>query len=301
MTPVLGAVHMRIAVAMSCLPVSGASRCYLSAVSFAIRIAPALSEFPIRERISARNVGILGAAVTRCRNASAQYLLYEEDDILRRWRMVAGILLALLAVAGLVFWETAGRSRLLMDLVVVAGADIRAGTTVRAEMLSTVLMPKDGVIDGGFPAGREDEIVGRRTAWPVSARQQISTDIFEIEDDYLKAGESFFVIPADWIAMRSSARRRGDTVEITSAGDARVGFGRYRLAFVKNTEEIEVRDMLPSGDLLSEALERRERTDANTMIDHVEIITTKAAYEVIRAFAESAGAPSLILIQREGG
>jgi hypothetical protein len=225
----------------------------------------------------------------------------KEDDILKRWKMFAGILLALLAVAGLVFWETAGRSRLLMDLVVVAGSDIRAGTTVRAEMLATVLIPKDGVIDGGFPAGREDEIVGRRTAWPVSARQQISSDIFEFEDDYLKEGESFFVIPADWIAMRSSALRRGDTVEITSAGDVRVGFGRYRLAFVKNTEEIEVRDTLLSGDVLSEALERRERTDANTMIDHVEIITTKAAYEIIRAFAESAGAPSLILIQREGG
>jgi hypothetical protein len=140
--------------------------------------------------------------------------------------------------------------------------------------------------------------VGKRTAWPISARQQISSDAFASEDDYLKAGESFFVIPAAWIAMRSSALRRGDTVEIASAFGERTDFGRYKLAFVKDAEELEVRDMLSNGDTVFEALERRERTDANAMIDHVEIIAGKAAYEEIRAFAESAGAPSLLLIQR---
>ena len=210
-----------------------------------------------------------------------------------------GVLLALLSVAGLVFWETAGRSRLLMDRVVVASGDIRAGAVVRADMLTTVLIPKDGVIAQGFSAGREGEIVGKRTAWPVSARQQLSADVFAPEDDYLKAGEAFFVIPAAWIAMRSSALRRGDTVEIASAFGEAGGFGRYRLAFVKDAEELEVRDMSPGGELLSNAPAKRERTDASAMIDHVEIIATKTAYEAIRAFAESAGVPSLLLIQRE--
>jgi hypothetical protein len=213
--------------------------------------------------------------------------------------LFAGIALALLAALGLVFWETAGRTELLMDRVVVASADIRAGTLLRADMLTTVPIPKDGVIATGFSAGREDEIVGMKTAWPIAARQQISSDMFAREDDYLKAGESFFVIPIEWIAMRSSALRRGDTVEIAPASSERAGFGRYKLAFVKDREELEVRDMLPSGELLSETLERRDRTDANAVIDHVEIIATKTAYAAIRAFAESAGAPSLLLIQRE--
>jgi hypothetical protein len=211
-----------------------------------------------------------------------------------------GVLLALLSVAGLVFWETTGRSKLLMDRVLVASADIRAGAVLRADMLAAVLIPKDGVIEKGFPAGSEGEILGRRTAWPVSARQQISSDLFAPEENSLKEGESFFVIPAAWIAMRSSALRRGDTVEIASALGERQGFGRYKLAFVKDAEELEVRDMLPSGELPAETQSAVSRTDANAMIDHVEIIATKAAYETIRAFAESAGAPSLLLIQREG-
>jgi hypothetical protein len=218
---------------------------------------------------------------------------------LRRWGLFAGLALALLAVLGLVFWETTGRTELLMDRVVVANADIRAGTLLRADMLTTVPIPKDGVIATGFSEGREDEIVGMKTAWPISARQQISSDMFAREGDYLKAGESFFVIPAEWIAMRSSALRRGDTVEIAPAFGEQTGFGRYKLAFVKDDEELEVRDMLPSGELLSETLESRERTDANAVIDHVEIIATKSAYEAIRAFAENAGAPALLLIQRE--
>lgn len=217
---------------------------------------------------------------------------------MKRWRLFAGLVLVVLAVAGLVFWETAGRSRLLMDRVVVAVADIRAGTVMRADMLTTVLIPKDGVIETGFSAGREAEIVGKRTAWPISARQQISSDIFTIEDDYMKDGESFFVIPAEWIAMRSSALRRGDTVEISPASGERTSFGRYKLAFVKDEDELEVRDMPASGELLFEAPERRERTDANSVIDHVEIIATKTAYESIRAFAENAASPALLLIQR---
>jgi hypothetical protein len=217
---------------------------------------------------------------------------------LKRWRLFAGILLVILATAGLVFWETAGRDRLLMDRVVVAGADIRAGTVVLEDMLTTVLMPKDGVISKGFPAGSEGEIVGRKTSLPVSARQQISSDIFAREESYIKAGESFFVIPADWIAMRSSALRRGDTVEITPASGEMAGFGRYRLAFVKDEEDFEVRDVLSGGELLFEAPEMNERTDANSVIDHVEIIAAKADYDSIRAFVESAGEHSLLLIQR---
>ncbi|MDR1245567.1 MAG: SAF domain-containing protein [Clostridiales Family XIII bacterium] len=217
---------------------------------------------------------------------------------MKRWRLFAGILLVILAVAGLAFWETAGRSRLLMDRVVVASADIRAGTVLRADMLTTVLIPNDGVIATGFSSGRETEIVGKRTALPISARQQISSDIFMVEDDYMKGDESFFVIPAEWIAMRSSALRRGDTVEITPASGEKTSFGRYKLAFVKDEDEIEVRDMPASGELLFEALERRERTDANAVIDHVEIIATRAAYESIRVFAENAGSPALLIIQR---
>jgi hypothetical protein len=211
-----------------------------------------------------------------------------------------GIFLAFLSVFGLVFWETVGRSELLMDRVVVANANIRAGAIVRADMLATILIPKDSVVEKAFRAGRESEIVGKRTAWPVSARQQISSDVFAVEDDYLKEGESFFVIPADWIAMRSSALRRGDTVEIASAFGDGTGFGRYRLAFVKDEEELEVRDMLSSGETLFDAPGNRDRTDTGAMIDHVEIIATKAAYEAIRAFAEPSETPSLLLIQREG-
>jgi hypothetical protein len=210
-----------------------------------------------------------------------------------------GVLLALFAVAGLVFWETEGRSKLLMELVVVASADMRAGTLVREDMLTAALIPKDGVLENAFRAGSESEIVGKRTAWPISARQQISSDAFAPEEDYLKKGEAFFVIPAAWIAMRSSALRRGDTVEIASALGDGAGFGRYRLAFVKDADELEVRDMPAGGEALPGALSLGERTDANAMIDHVEIIATKGAYEAIRVYAESALAPSLLLIQRE--
>jgi hypothetical protein len=77
-----------------------------------------------------------------------------------------------------------------------------------------------------------------------------------------------------------------------------MSLGRYRLAFVKNAEEGEVRDMLPSGELLYEPEETFARTDADSVIDHVEIIATKSDYARIREYAAVRETPSLLLVQR---
>jgi hypothetical protein len=214
------------------------------------------------------------------------------------WKTYAGILLLLLAVAGLFFWETAGRDKVLMEEVIVAGRDIQAGAVLQADMLQTARIPKGSSVKGGFPAGAEEVVAGQRTSWPIAEKQQISSGFFTAAEEELQAGEAYFVIPERWIAMRTSALRRGDAVEILPCSGGAMSLGTYKLAFVKDSDEGEVRDLSPAGELLYEPRERQERTDAGSVIDHVEIIATAEAYFMIRAFAENLETPSLVLVQR---
>ncbi|MDR1571635.1 MAG: hypothetical protein LBS32_03835 [Clostridiales Family XIII bacterium] len=154
-------------------------------------------------------------------------------------------------------------------------------------------------MEGGFLAGQEGEIIGRKTAEAIYGRQQISAKSFHATDDGMKEGEAYFVIPGEWIAMRSSALRRGDSVEVLSVSGGAINLGTYRIAFVKDADEREVWDIGPAGEILYEPEAMPDRTDALAAIDHVEIIATKAEYYAIRDFAAGAGAPSLVLVQKE--
>jgi hypothetical protein len=176
---------------------------------------------------------------------------------------------------------------------------MRAGAVVRADMLVTIQIPKGSRVEGGFLAGEEGKIVGRKLASPIYGRQQLSEKAFDDGKEALKPGEAFFVIPAEWIAMRSSALRRGDQVEVFPTSGGALSFGTFTLAFVKDAEEREIRDVNLSGEILCEPEKLSDRTDAGAVVDHVEIVALKPAYDAIRAFAAAAEAPSLLLVRRE--
>jgi hypothetical protein len=215
---------------------------------------------------------------------------------LRRWRFLSGILLLALSVAGLLYWEAEGRNRVLMAEAVAATRDIEAGSAISADMLTVIQIPKESRIKNGFTAEEMSGLVGKTVSQPIYEKQQLSESAFVAAEDGLAAGESYFVIPAEWIAMRSSALRRGDHVEIAGADGGAANFGVYRLAFVKDADEGEVRDISLIGEIVQERRKRKDRTDSGSAIDHVEIIATAEAYFRIRAYASGKEGPSLILI-----
>jgi hypothetical protein len=221
----------------------------------------------------------------------------ERARIMRYARIALGILLLIGALGGLYLWETAGRSRLMMDEVLVAARDLNAGAIVEEAMLAAVEMPKAGAVKKGFRRGEEQSLLGKELAYPVNAKQQFTTDSFVDETKALKENESYFVIPADWIAMRSSAVRRGDKVEILGE-NAADSFGTHKLAFVKNAYDVEIKDLSPRGEAMLEPMPENRRVDADSMIDHVEIITTAKTYYEIKAYVEKrGGTPCLVLVR----
>jgi hypothetical protein len=185
----------------------------------------------------------------------------------------------------------------MMEEALVAARDLNVGMELDESMLAVVELPKGGLVKKGFKKGEEKALIGRRLAYPMNGKQQFTADSFLDDAQDIKDGESCFVIPADWIAMRSSALRRGDRVEIFGE-DASASFGEYRLAFVKNEHDAEVRDVSARGEPMAEPAPMNKRVDADSSIDHVEIITNARAYYRLKAYAESReDGPCLVLVR----
>jgi hypothetical protein len=156
---------------------------------------------------------------------------------------------------------------------------------------------------------------GKVASQLIAKNDQIIPDYFSDNEFNLKRNESVFVIRPEWIAMRSSALRRGDIVDIYGTNGLGL-LGTFRIAYVKDEAEREVKNASNgsggnvggntgsdagsgsgsgrNGDILA-------RTDSTSVIDHIEIITTYQEYEKLTGSiggADGATPAALIIVQK---
>lgn len=208
-----------------------------------------------------------------------------------------GLLMIVLAIFLLVLWEAKGREVILMDEVLAAKYTIGPSETVDKSMFEVVSVPVKAKVEGAFTKKDFEKLNEMVSLTTIPKGGQISE--IHIRDKTYKEREenSFFVIEKEWIAMRSSALRRGDIVEIVSI-DNEINFGKYKIAFVKNDEDEEVTEL--SGiEIGISNNERSERINATSEIHHVEIVASIEEYLKIKTYIQDNSAPSLILVQRE--
>lgn len=214
---------------------------------------------------------------------------------MKRIRTVIGLSLVIAAVAGLIYWELDGREAVLMDQFLVARKTILSGTLVTADMFSEAGILEENKIEAALKPEQLPDIIGKVAAQRIIKNDQVVAEYFIENDFYFGEGESLFVIRPEWITMRSSSLRRGDWIEIYEDRDHKV-IGTYRVAFVKDNNEVEVRD---SGKVSPKSA--LERADATSIISHIEIISDLPGYEKILNCVSGITSAGLILVQREEG
>lgn len=224
---------------------------------------------------------------------------------MRKLKPILGVLLILLSIAGLFFWEWKGREAVMTVEVLVAREDIREGERVSGGMFTARGIPKTSLLEEALTPGDLGLIQGKMAAQLIAKNGQIIMDYFRDDVFRLKGGESVFVIDPGWISMRSSALRRGDVVDIY--GSNGLGFlGTYRIAYVKDSSEREVRDAGAEtagsgGNGRSAGNGILDRPDSTSIIDHIEIISTIREYEYLADCVSGAGGTTpaaLIIVQR---
>ena len=211
---------------------------------------------------------------------------------MKRIRMLIGVFLILGAIGGLIYWEVSGREVVLMDQLLVANETILPGTHITPDLFAIAGVMEENRIEGALEPETLSDLIGLTAKQRISKNSQVAIDYFVKGDLYIHANESIFVIQPEWIAMRSSSLRRGDWIDIYG-DNGQALLGTYRVAFVKDENEIEVTNQGNMGQ--NSAL---DRTDSSSVISHVEIIGSLAGYqEILEKVGESTN-KGLLLVQR---
>lgn len=215
---------------------------------------------------------------------------------MRKLRSIIGILLIIISIAGLFFWEWKGRETILLEEVLVAKEEIKKGTIVDSSMFISKGVPKDNMLEEALVPGEMTLIQGKMTSQLIAKNDQILVKYFRDNDFYLERDESIFVIDPSWVVMRSSALRRGDLVDIYGSNGSGL-LGTFRIAYVKDASEREVRNVAEEteGGTANDIL---NRTDSTSVIDHIEIISTFRAYENLVSCVNGITPAALIIVQR---
>lgn len=214
---------------------------------------------------------------------------------MRKFKSMIGILLILLSIAGLFFWEWKGRETILLEEVLVAKEEIKKGTMVDGSMFIPKGIPKTNKLEEALVPGDMALIQGKVASQYIAENDQILVKYFRDNEFYLDRDESIYVIDPCWVAMRSSALRRGDIVDIYGSNGLGL-LGTFRVAYVKDESEREVRNAVEGeGGAASNIL---ERTDSTSVIDHIEIISTFREYENLVNCVNGITPAALIIVQR---
>lgn len=191
---------------------------------------------------------------------------------MKRMKAIVGLLLIILSITAMLFWETQGREILLYEEVIAAQTDIPAGTRILEEMIGTMPVLEENRIEGSFGPNQRQQIVGQVTRQLILKDTQISSRYFSKAGLMLKQDESVFVIEPQWVSMRSSSLRRGDRIHIYTANGKEL-VGSYQVAFVKDNAEREVKSIDTNSE--NSPLERQ---DGTSVISRIEVITTLDGY-----------------------
>lgn len=215
---------------------------------------------------------------------------------MRKIKLFIGILLMILSISSLLFWEMEGRDVILLEPVLVAKEDIAENTKLDASLFVVKGIPRENLLEGALRERDLKVLTGRQSRGDILKNSQLTWRAVWEKDFFLKEEESVFVIQPQWIAMRSSALRKDDWVDIYRA-DGSEKIGTYKVAFVKDSADREVKDLSVTGEIGREE-NWLYRTDSTSVINHIEIISTLADYIKILHTVAGEEAGTLIILQK---
>ena len=221
---------------------------------------------------------------------------------MKKTKQVIGILLIIVALTALVYWEKDGRDRIMTVKVLVAHEDIMKGDIIKKQMLGVVSTMPETVVAGALKPEEISKALGKEAVQPIAKNQQISGTLFREPEEKTTERLSPYLIKSEWIDSRSSSLRRGDVIDIYSR-DGDSYFGEFEIVFVKDSNDKEILDVNIDGTgtarQAGQGSEIRNRVSGSGVIDHIEILTELDEYRKIVQFIENKE-DKLLIVQKGG-
>jgi hypothetical protein len=189
-------------------------------------------------------------------------------------------LLIIFAVAGLIYWETDGRDRILTEKILVSSEGILEGTVITAQMFHSVSAMPETIVEGAIRPEEADKIQGKEAAMDIPKNQQMSEALLREPGEKEIEKLSPYLIKTEWIDSRSSSLRQGDHISVYSR-DGSLHLGDFEVLFVKDVNDREITDAVSNeaghGRQNGEK-DIRDRAHSSGVIDHLEILTDLDGY-----------------------
>ncbi len=129
-------------------------------------------------------------------------------------KTVIGILMMIIAISGIIYWETLGREKLLFSEILVFNQEVQPHTEITAEMLSkrSVYMPQEAVID----VSQAGDIIGMVCTQYIPRGAELFSEYFlqpELNVDE-KSDELVFSLETAKLVTFPRSIKKGDRIHI---------------------------------------------------------------------------------------
>lgn len=209
------------------------------------------------------------------------------------FRPVLGVLLIVVSIITLLWWENTGREQLVMSSVMVAKDNIQRGRIIGEQDFIEIKNISESTIPGAITPQTFYKIKGLVAKQYIPKLSQVIPKMFVKKDKMLLDGNSIFPIKEVWIGSRSSSLRKGDNIDLFDE-KGQCYIGTFKIAYAKDSNEQEV---VGTEENLSEDILQRDFSSST--IAHVEIITSMEEYKNIWHLAEEEGMKFLIIQKGE--
>lgn len=208
-------------------------------------------------------------------------------------RPIVGILLILLSIMGLFWWENVGRENFMMESIMVAKNDIKIGSIISEKDFIEIKNITENTISGAITPQNFYKVKGLISKQFIPKLGQVNCKMFTEKEEVLSKEDSIFPIKEIWIDSRSSSIRKGDMIDVfDNKGELYVG--TFKIAYVKDSNEQEV--VGTEENVCEEIL---QRNFSSSMVAYVEIIASLDEYKKIWKLAEEEDMKFLLIQKGE--
>lgn len=130
----------------------------------------------------------------------------------RKIKGLIGLILFIVAIVSIYFWESYFRKELTYDDVIVFRDDVPARSLVTLDMLSSIKIETSSIIPGVITD--PGAIIGKETKHFIPKNLQLHPEFFDDPEFVLAEDEFITVLPAEWVYAFPSSLRRKDIVYI---------------------------------------------------------------------------------------
>ncbi len=194
---------------------------------------------------------------------------------------ISGIILIILSISLLIWWENIGREKLTMKSVLIAKEDIYYGQVISRQKFTEVRSNEESIVKGAITNNSFSKIEGYIAKQYIPLGAQVVEKMFVKREKLLTPEASIFSIKKEWIGGRSSSLRKGDEVEIYSE-QGTLYLGTFKVAYVKDSAEQEV---IGTEANISEEIIQRDFS--SSVIEKIEIFASLEDYRRLWDMAET--------------